>query len=323
MLKKIVFMGSDAIALPLLKYLHAEGGELFQLEAVVSQPDRPKGRGKKLQPNPIAAWAEEQGLTVLKPEKPRKELRLWMVEQAIDLVVVMAYGHIVSQKLLETPKLGCVNLHASLLPKFRGASPVESAVASGESETGVSLMRMELEMDAGPVLDVERVPIQMEITGASMRLALADATVDLVQRNMAAMLSGEAVFMAQDASQATYCRKLDKADGLLDFKAPARVLVSRINGLYPWPGCYCDFEETRLKLMSARLAEGEASAAAGTVISADKAGVVVATGDGLLTIEQLQRPGGKMLPAQQFLQGFALKAGDVLSGGEMRPLLSA
>ncbi|MEM9226576.1 MAG: methionyl-tRNA formyltransferase, partial [Verrucomicrobiota bacterium] len=285
------------------------------------QPDRPKGRGKKLQPNPLAAAALELGLPLLQPEKPGEDDVAWMADNDVQLVFVMAYGHILRKKLLATPPLGFVNFHASLLPKYRGASPVETAVASGEAETGVSLMRIIPKMDAGAVCDVVRVPIELLDTGASVREKLAAATVPLLARNLESLLNGTATFTEQDEAQATYCRKLEKADGQLDFAAPAQVLASRINGLFPWPGCFCDCGKERLKLKAAVALSEPSTSAPGTVLAASAEGVDIATGEGVLRVGQLQRPGGKMLAAGDFLRGFELEAGTVLLGGEMPTLL--
>ncbi|MEM8549362.1 MAG: methionyl-tRNA formyltransferase, partial [Verrucomicrobiota bacterium] len=250
-LPKIAFMGSDAIAVPVLRYLAEEARGLCEVAGVYSQPDRPKGRGKKLQPNPLAAAALELGLPLLQPEKPGEDDVAWLADNGVQLVFVMAYGHILKKQLLATPPLGFVNFHASILPKYRGASPVETAVACGEAETGVSLMRIIAKMDAGAVCDVERVPIEPLDTGASVREKLAAATVPLLARNLESLLAGTATFTEQDDAQATYCRKLEKADGQLDFAAPAQVLAARINGLFPWPGCFCDCGKERLKLKEA------------------------------------------------------------------------
>ena len=314
-------MGSDPIALPLLEHLHSEGADHYQLEAVVTQPDRPRGRGKRLQPNAIAAFAESNKLLTQKPEKPGSELRQWLAENSIDMAIVMAYGHLIGRSLLETPRLGFINLHTSILPKYRGASPIETAIANGETETGVSLMRMELAMDAGPVLDVERVPIGPQSTSETMRRLLAEATVPLVRRNMEALLSGTARFVEQPNAGITYCRKLDKADGLIDFNASAQTLAQRVNGLFPWPGCYCYYGDTRLKLQGAIAISNTPSNQPGAVIRADATGVLIGTGNGELQIAQLQRPGGKLLPAREFIQGFPLPPGTQLTGGPLRPLL--
>ena len=323
-------MGSDAIAVPVLQYLAVEAADKVVVAGVFSQPDRPKGRGKKLQPNPLAAAAQELGLSLLQPEKPGVSEAEWLEAQGVELVFVMAYGHILRKRLLAAPALGFVNFHASLLPEYRGASPVETAVACGEAETGVSLMRIVPKMDAGPVLDTEAVTIESLDTGASVREKLSAATIPLLARNLDALLSGEGAFVEQNESAATYCRKLEKADGQLDFAAPARELAARINGLDPWPGCFCEVGETRIKVRQALVLDGEgqgdaagsaSSQVPGEVLAASRDGVDVATGDGVLRVTQLQRPGGKMLPARDFLSGFELAPGTRLQGGEMRSLL--
>ncbi len=317
-------MGSDAIAVPVLEFLAKDARDLCAVAGVYSQPDRPKGRGKKLQPNPLAAAAIGLGLPLRQPEKPGPDDVAWMRDNDVQLVFVMAYGHILKKSLLATPSLGFVNFHASLLPKLRGASPVESAVATGEHETGVSLMRIIPKMDAGAVCDVERVSIEPNDTGASVREKLSAATVPLLARHLPTLLAGTATFTEQDEAQATYCRKLDKADGQLDFSASASALAARINGLDPWPGCSCEVGDVRLKLREAAVLEPQVASDTppGTVIAANAEGVDVAVGEGsVLRLHQLQRPGGKMLPAGDFLRGFALPLGTRLSGGEMRGLV--
>lgn len=319
---RIVFMGSDPIALPLLEWLHEEGASHgAQLTAVYSQPDRPKGRGQKLSPNPIATWALKKNLPLFRPEKPGAEDVERLRNDSIDLVLVMAYGHILRKSLLAVPPRGFVNFHASILPKFRGASPIETAVALGETETGVTLMRITPPMDEGPGCDAERVPIEPTDTGASMREKLARACVPLLARNLTSLLDGSVIFQEQDHGAATYCRRLEKADGALDFSAPAAALAARINGLNPWPGCYADHGEIRLKLRHACAVATDIQALPGSVVETTPDSVRIATGDGLLCIGELQRPGGKMLPAEDFLRGYELKPGSVLANASMTELL--
>lgn len=323
--RKVVFMGSDAIALPLLDWLqHAGAAGGFVLEAVFSQPDRPHGRGQKLRPNPVAAWAREMGVSLYQPEKPGQAELDYLRNTQCDLVLVMAYGHLLRRALLEVPPLGFVNFHASLLPQYRGASPVETAVAMGEKETGVSLMRIIARMDAGPVCDREKVSISPDDTAGVIREKLASACVPLIERAMPSLLRGEALFHEQDEAQASYCRKLEKQDGRLDFNAAACVLAARINGFDPWPGAYCEHGEQRLKLRHARADSGECDAGVspGTVLAGDGQSVRVATGEGVLSIAELQRPGGKMLRAPDFLRGYPLEPGTSLVGGPMAPLVS-
>lgn len=331
----IAFFGSDAIALPLLQWLHKSGGadKPFILSGVISQPDRKSGRGQKLQPNPIAAYALAAGIPLLRPEKPDAELTQWLAENKIQLALVMAYGHLLKKSLLEAVPLGFVNFHASLLPRYRGASPVESAVACGESFTGVSLMRIVPKMDAGAVLATETVAIDhaRAETGADIRQKLAAACVPLIEHNMDALLQPDCAgrWMEQDTTQATYCRKLDKSDGQLDFHAPATQLAARINGLFPWPGCYFDYRGERLKVAEAYAEQGNtpasaestaSTAAAGTLLCADKDGLRIACRQGVLRVCRLQKAGGKMLPVQQFITGTTLVIGEQVQGGAMRPL---
>ncbi|MGF1451398.1 MAG: methionyl-tRNA formyltransferase [Opitutales bacterium] len=320
-LPKVAFFGSDVIALPLLRWLRREGSGVAQLVGVVSQPDRRSGRGKKLQLNPVAAFARDEGLPLLQPDKPDAVTTAWVQEQGICLCLVMAYGHILRRALLDAPPRGFLNLHGSLLPKLRGASPVETAIATGETVTGVSLMRMVRRMDAGAVADFETVAITEHVSGGQLREELATACVPLLARALGPACTGELAFAEQDESSATYCRKLSKEDGQLDFGAPAAVLARRIRGLDPWPGCFAEHHGTRLKLSGGAAEPDHSHAMPGTVLSADLDGVRVATGEGVLLLPRLQRPGGKLLPAPDFLRGYPLSPGDVLEGGPMTELL--
>lgn len=315
-------MGADAIALPLLEWLRMEASAHgAQLKAVFSQPDRPKGRGQKLQANPVSEWALEHEVPLFRPDKPGQAEEQWLRQEGIAFVLVMAYGHILKKSLLEVPPQGFVNFHASLLPKFRGASPVETAVSSGETHTGVTLMRIIPRMDAGPGCDAERVRIETGETAGELRQKLARACVPLIARNLETLLAGTAEFREQNETDATYCRKLTKADGALDFSQPASVLASRINGLDPWPGCYAMHGENRLKLRHAVAEPYESGAQPGFVLEAYTDSVRIVTGEGLLCVKELQRPGGKMLPARDFLLGYALEPGSIFSSVPMSRLV--
>lgn len=323
---RIVFLGSDAIALPLLEWLASPaGGALGQVVGVFTQPDRPVGRGQRIQPNAIKAWALARGLPVLQPAKLTEDVRRQLAGFQPDLGLVMAYGHILRDDFIATPGVGMLNLHTSVLPKYRGASPIQSAVASGERETGVTLMRIVRKLDAGPVADVERVGIQQRDTAADVEARLAAATVPLLARALPALTAGRLGFTPQDDATATYCRKLDKADGVLDFNAPAAALAARINGLFPWPGCVVTMEGQVVKLGLADVAEhagGGEGPQPGQVLGADREGLLVATGGGVLRLRRLQRPGGRMLEAGEFLRGFAVPAGTVLPSQPMPALVT-
>jgi methionyl-tRNA formyltransferase len=321
---RLAFLGSDAIALPLLDGLAAAaaaGTGPVQLVGLYTQPDRPRGRGQKLQPGPIKQWALAHRLPVVQPARlgPEDVVRLRQDWRA-DVALVFAYGLLLKQDMLDAPRLGTFNLHTSLLPRFRGASPVATAIASGARETGLSFMRLVLALDAGPVADVERLPIGPHDTGETVTARLAAAAVPLARRCLAALRSGTLAFVEQDATQATYCRRLTKEDGALDFTQPANQLAARINGLFPWPTCTVEILGTPVKLGLADAIEG--MAAPGTVAGADAAGLLVGTGAGLLRLRRLQRPGARMLGAPEFLRGFPIAPGTVLPSQPM-PLLES
>lgn len=369
---RIVFMGSDPIALPLLEWIGGEGAETGRVVGVFTQPDRPAGRGQRATANPIKAWAQARGIPVLQPERLRAEALSALAALTPDLSLVLAYGHILGDDFIAAPRLGTVNLHASLLPRYRGASPIQSAIAGGERETGVGLMRMVRELDAGPVADVERVSIGVLDTSAEVEARLATACVPLLARSLPKLAAGSLVFEPQDAASATFCRRLTKADGVLDCFEGAGVLAARINALHPWPGCHIAISGVNVKLGLARaegaeefgapsgagagrqesggeeadrtaharvaepagasplrpfplpldVARGTGGVTPGTVLAGGGEGLRVATGNGVLRILKLQRPGGRMLSAGEFLRGFPIPPGTLLPSVKMPPLVS-
>ena len=304
---RLVFLGSDPIALPLLEWLAGEGRAVAKIVAVFTQPDRPVGRGQKVQPNAIKAWALDHGLPVHQPEALTADVRTQLAAYAPDVSLVMAYGHILHEDFIGAARIGTLNLHTSLLPKYRGASPIQTAVAGGERETGVSLMRIVRELDAGPVADCERVAIAPLDTAFDVEAKLASASVTLLARALPRLAAGTLTFAEQDHAAATFCRRLTKDDGALDFSAPAAVLAARINGLFPWPACATEVAGQPIKFGLADVAgQTGGPSAPGTVLGADGAGLLVATGADVLRVLRLQRPGGKMLPAAEFLRGFPI-----------------
>ena len=318
---KVVFMGSDAIALPALDSMTGAG--LAQVVAVFTQPDRAAGRGQQVQPNAIKQWAQTRGLPVLQPAKVGAEEQRQLAAFAPDLSLVMAYGHILKQDFIDTPSLGTLNLHTSILPQYRGASPIQTATACGEKETGVTLMKMVLAMDAGPVAGVERVPVGPLDTAAEVELKLAQACMPLLARCLPAIATGAQSFTPQDDANVTFCRRLVKGDGVLDFSAPAAVLAARINGLNPWPGCSVELNGQLVKLGQADVCHllYDKLSVPGTVIGSDPDGLLVSTGQGTLRLRRLQRPGGKLLPAAEFLRGFPVARGTVLPSTPMPALV--
>lgn len=261
---------------------------------------------------------------MFQPEKLTPEVRLDLAAFQADVALVMAYGHILRDDFIATPKLGTLNLHTSLLPKYRGASPIQTAIACGERETGVSLMRIVRRLDAGPVADVQRVDIAPLDTALDLEAKLAAACVPLVARALPRLREGTLRFDEQDDSAATFCRKLTKEDGALDFSASADVLAARVNGLFPWPTCFVEISNQPIKLgLADALASEKTQSAPGEVLGADRDGLLLATWSGVLRLRRLQRPGGRMLPASEFLRGFPVVKGARLPSQPMPPLLRA
>ena len=319
---RIVFLGSDAIALPLLDAVQLDPGLAAQIVGVFTQPDRPAGRGQRALPGPIKVWAERQGMPVHQPERFDEMARQTLAALRPDVTLVMAYGHILRDEVIATPRLVTLNLHTSILPRYRGASPIQTAVASGETETGVTLMRIVRALDAGPVADVERVPIGALDTALEVEARLAAASERLIRRALPLIRRGVLTFAEQDEGCATYCRRLSKEDAALDFNRPATELAARIRGLNPWPGSAFPWGEGVIKVGLAQALSPGTSGRPGTVVSAGDAGVDVLTGDGILRLLRLQRPGGRMLAAGEFVRGCPLPAGTLLASRPMRPLVS-
>jgi methionyl-tRNA formyltransferase len=319
---RIVFFGSDAIALPLLQWFADAGSGLGRIVAVFTQPDRPAGRGQRVQANAIKGWALARDLPVFQPEKLAEPERLQLAGCDADVGLVMAYGHLLRDDFLATPRRGMLNLHTSLLPHYRGASPIQTAVASGETTTGVTLMHIVRRLDAGPMVDAERVPVGGRDTALDVEAKLAAACVPLVARALARWETGALPATPQDEAAATYCRKLTKEDGVLDFAAPARVLAARINGLFPWPSCRIVLEGQTVRLGRADVAASVDASSPGVVAGSDPEGLLVGTADGVLRLLSLQREGGRMLPAPEFLRGFPVKAGTTIPSQPMPPLVT-
>jgi methionyl-tRNA formyltransferase len=322
MKRRLIFMGSDPIALPGLEFLTGDAAGEVDLVGVFTQPDRAVRRGKKVQANEIKQWAMSRGIAVTQPEKIGPAELDWLQEKGGELVLVMAYGHILRRALIDFPALGTYNLHASLLPKYRGAAPIQAAVASGDAVTGVTLMRMVRRLDAGPMVDQEVFEVERLETGQTAEVKMAAACVPLLRRNLGRLLDGKVSLTEQEEAESTYTRKLDKTDGGLDFSASAEVLARRINALYPWPGSFVDYQDQRVKIGRAdwsMAAHGRMEP--GTVISGDGDGLRVATGSGELSLLSLQRPGGRLLPVVEFLRGFPIPFGTRFPSRAMLPLV--
>lgn len=318
--KKIAFCGSDEIALPMLEFIQSsiEGAKIV---SVLTQPDRRSGRGRKLQQNSIKAWASSNDLEISSPVKPGNEEIHLLQEMGIDLVLVMAYGHILSHQFLTLAPRGCYNLHASLLPSYRGASPIETSIACGGKETGVSLMRMVRRMDAGPVVDQERVVIDDQDTGSLLREKLSYACLPLIKRNISNLLSGKVAENEQEESQVSYCRKLQKEDAFLDFSLPAKLLVCRTRAFKHWPGSVFFHDEIPLRIGQCE-ASVDQDLAPGEIEVLENSQLRVGTGEGSLRIIEVQKPGGRMIPVADFLRGYSITDGSLLTYSSNLPLVS-
>ncbi|HZZ19213.1 MAG TPA: methionyl-tRNA formyltransferase [Opitutaceae bacterium] len=320
---RLVFMGSDPVALCLLDWLVAEGKQHADLVGIFTGVDRPSGRGQSVKPNSVKAWADAHNQAAYQPEKLDPAALEHLKSLQPDVVLVVAYGRILKDDFIAVPRLGTLNLHASLLPKYRGASPIQTAVAQGDKETGFALMRIVRELDAGPVAAVERIPIGPLDTALEVEHALAAAAAPLLARTLPLLASGSLEFVQQDHASATFCRRLEKADGVLDFTAPAPDIAARINGLHPWPSATVDVAGVAVKLGLADTSDQPALGSPGSVLGHDAHGVLVATGQGTLRLRRLQRPGGRMLEAAEFLRGFQVPAGTLLASQPMPPLVGA
>ena len=318
---RFVFFGSDPIALPLLDWLAGAGADCADVVGVFTQPDRPAGRGQQVVANEIKHWALRRGLPVFQPEKIDAAAQADLVALRPDVALVMAYGHILPDAFIAVPRLGTLNLHTSLLPRYRGASPIQTAVASGETETGVSLMRIVRQLDAGPVADVERVAIAPLDTALTIEAKLSAACVSLIARALPQLATGGLAFAEQEHAAATFCRRLAKTDGVLDFTRPATELAARINGLFPWPACTVEIGGQAIKFGLADAMASDANIPV-VVLGSDHQGLLIATGQGTLRVHRLQRPGGRLLPATDFLRGFPVAAGTRLASHSMPPLVA-
>lgn len=324
MAHRLVFMGSDAIALPALDWIASDAGRKFaEVVAVYTQPDRASGRGQKLKSNAIKAWATERGVPVRQPEKLTADELAAFRDFRPAAALVMAYGRILRQEWIDAPARGIWNLHVSLLPRHRGASPIQGAIASGDRETGVTLMRMVRRLDAGPMLGVERVPIEVFETAGSLEAKLAEACVPLLERHFPSVFELSPELRDQDETRATFTRRLRKDDGRIDFGTRADVLAKRINALFPWPGAYFEYRDEAIKVGLAEASPQSSSAVEpGTILATDAAVVVVAAAPGAVRLLKLQRPGGRMMSAAEFVRGHPLPPGTVLVSVPMTELVA-
>jgi methionyl-tRNA formyltransferase len=332
---RIIFLGTTELSCASLQAL--AGDAKFQIAAVVTQPDRPKGREHKPQPSPVKSLALRLGLPVLQPERARDEKFITELRALRpDLIIVVAYGQILPPAILNLPRHGCLNVHTSLLPKYRGAAPIQWAIANGDTETGVTIMKLDAGLDTGPVVSQRRTAIQPEDDSAVLHDRLAQLGAELLVQTIPDYVAGKIQPRPQPAAGASHAAKIKKEDGRIDWNQPARTIWNRLRAFTPWPGAFTSLpkamEGTASSVPSFAKSQGsdkalpskmikiwkaemvEKSGGAGEVLSADKTGIVVGCGKGALRISELQREGGRRLTAAEFLAGHALKVGEKFEG---------
>lgn len=298
---KLVFAGTPEFAARHLEQLIASPHDIV---SVMTQPDRRAGRGKQLQASPVKTIAEAAGLDVWQPESLKSELaETTLRHMAADLMIVVAYGLILPAAILNIPRLGCINVHASLLPRWRGAAPVQRAIEAGDDETGVSLMAMEPGLDTGPVLSTRRTVIRDDHTGGTLLDELATLGASALTENLGDIESLLASAVPQQDELANYAHKIDKAEGVIDWSESADTLWRRIRAFNPAPACYTFLNDDRLKILSASVEQETPAGEAGDILSADDRGLRVRCGAGVLVITEAQLPGAKAQPVASLING--------------------
>lgn len=307
---RIVFMGTPDFAVPTLEALHNSEHEVA---LVITQPDRPKGRGRKLTAAPVKRAADRFQYPVFQPESIKNKAARDTIEAArADFLIVIAFGHVLPPTVLEIPKFGAINSHASLLPRYRGPAPIQWAVISGESETGVTTMMMDSGLDTGDILMVAREEIGPEDTAGQLHDRLAVIGADLLIATLNAYAAGTLKPVKQDSDQATYAPLLKKRDGHIEWRKPATAIESFIRGVTPWPGAFTFHGGRRIKIFKSRPIDNRTDQQPGTVLESFPDDLLIATGDGVLSIQELQGASGKRLAVEEFLRGYSLNPGEAL-----------
>ncbi len=307
---RVLFIGTGDIGLPSLEWLL--NTPKHEIVGVVTQPDKPVGRKQVLTPPQIKVRALAAGIQVIQPPKIRHAVEELKAFNA-DVAVVVAYGQILSRAVLDVPKFGCLNIHASLLPRHRGAAPIQAAIRDGDAETGVTIMFMDEGLDTGDILLMQRLPIADDDTGGSLHDKLAQQAPAALEAALDLLATGNPPRVKQDDAKATHVRKLTRQDGRIDWTRPAIELDRLIRAFTPWPGTSCMLKDAQMKIHRVQIISGgEACPSPGTIVSANADGIVVSCGSGLLNLLEVQIEGGRRLSAADFLRGHPLQAGDVL-----------
>ena len=307
---KIIFMGTPQFAVPTIRTLiHEE----YKILSVVTQPDKPKGRGQKMAPPPVKILAEENNLTVLQPERLDDSFLNIILALKPDLLIVVAFGQIIPGRILNSAKWGGINIHASLLPKYRGSAPIQWAIINNEKKTGLTTMFMDKGLDTGPILMQQKVDILEGETAGQLHDMLSSLAPGLLIKTLQGLAEGTIKRRKQDDSHATYASKLTKEQGLIDWSCPAERLCGLIRGLDPWPGAFTYYNGKMLKLFGCFLVDSRQTfSAPGRIKGLAEEGLEIETGQGSIIVEEIQAPGKKRLPVKEFLRGSQLSLGNVL-----------
>lgn len=306
---KIIFMGTPDFSVGTLEALIEAG---YEIVLAVTQPDKPKGRGKEMQFTPVKETALAHHIPVYQPIKIREQTCIEKLRTyQADVMVVVAFGQILPKEILEMTKFGCINVHASLLPKYRGAAPIQWALIDGETVTGVTTMQMDVGLDTGDMILKTEVKIEQEETGGSLHDKLAKTGAVLAVTTLKALEEGTATWEKQGEMTTAYAKMLHKKHGNIDWTQSARSIERLVRGLNPWPSAYTAWDDKILKIWQTEVVAEENKNIPGTVVSVEKEGILVQTGEGMLRITQLQLPGKKRMDAGAFLRGYAMNAGIV------------
>ncbi len=303
----LIFMGTPDFAVPTLEALIRSR---HRVRLVVSQPDRPRGRGRKLMPTPVKKCASAAGIEVVQPEKVRTaEFEERLRAENPDLIVVVAFGRILPGNIINIPRLGTVNVHGSLLPRYRGAAPIQRAIINGDDTTGITIMQMDEGMDTGDILLQEELAISPDDTSGTLFVRMADLGGRMLVQALDLLVAGELEPIKQDDNLATMAPPLKKEEAVPDWNRPAAEISCLIRGLDPWPLIKAELDGEAIRLFSPRVVSGESDRPPGTIVRADENGVMIACGRDFLLVRELQRPGGKRLAAAEFLRGRPLTPG--------------
>lgn len=308
---RIVFMGTPEIATPSLKRLISDGHDVC---AVVTQPDRPKGRGKKLSFSPVKDLALDYGIEVLQPQKASQEdflNRLYEIKP--DLIVVIAFGQILKKDILDLPKYGCINVHVSLLPKYRGAAPINWAIINGESKTGITTMFMDEGLDTGDIIMAKEFDLDSEINAGQLHDIMMEEGAEILSQTIRAIEEGSASRTSQNGKESSYAPMMDRNLGHIDFNKPAIDVHNLVRGTVPWPGAWCNSPYGKIKVWKTNVGDKDSKEKAGTILSVGKQGIEVACGKGTILIEEIQMPNKKRMPVSEYVKGNSIEVGKVLN----------